>query len=332
MELLLDYVNNIGAVSGPVPALRAVMVGGDWIATSLPERCRQWAPNSRFCSAGGATESAIFSILYEVPHEPVLSVSIPYGKPLPHQRFYILDTWLRPVSEGVKGEIYIAGEGLARGYYGDKERTANSFFWHEQLQERVYRTGDAGRFLSDGNIEFMGRIDQQVKINGYRIELGEIENIALSYPTLTACCVILLKHPQPYLAAYWVASEPVDVSALRQYLRSQLPPYMMPKAFVQLDSMPLTENGKIARKALPEPQYEQRDFVSAESGWESECSEVWSGLLNLQRVSVEDNFFSLGGNSILAIQACYQISRRLQRDVTLSELGQHPTIESFANT
>lgn len=329
MELLLDYVNNIGVVSGPVPALRAVMVGGDWIATSLPERCRQWAPNSRFCSAGGATESAIFSILYEVPHEPVLSVSIPYGKPLPHQRFYILDTWLRPVSEGVKGEIYIAGEGLARGYYGDKERTANSFFWHELLQERVYRTGDAGRFLSDGNIEFMGRIDQQVKINGYRIELGEIENIALSYPTLTACCVILLKHPQPYLAAYLVASEPVDVSALRQYLRSQLPPYMMPKAFVQLDSMPLTENGKIARKTLPEPQYEQRDFVSAESGWESECCEVWSGLLNLQRVSVEDNFFSLGGNSILAIQACYQISRRLQRDVTLSELGQHPTIREL---
>lgn len=331
LELLLDYVNSIGGVSGPEPALRAVMVGGDWIATSLPERCRQWAPHSRFCSVGGATEAAVFSILYEVPHQPVLSVSIPYGKPLPHQRFYILDAWLRPVPEGVKGEIYIAGVGLARGYYGDNQRTANSFFWHELLQELVYRTGDAGRFLHDGNIEFMGRIDQQVKINGYRIELGEIENIALSYPTLTACCVMLISHPQPYLAAYIVANEPVDIPALSQYLRSQLPQYMMPKAFVQIESMPLTENGKIARKALPVPQYKQRDFVVADSDWERECCEIWCELLKRQRVSVEDNFFSLGGNSILAIQACYQISHRLQRDVTLSDLGQHPTIRNLCN-
>lgn len=329
LELLLDYVNSVGGISGPEPALRAVMVGGDWIATSLPGRCRQWAPHSRFCSAGGATEAAVFSILYEVPHQPVLSVSIPYGKPLPHQRFYILDAWLRPVPEGVKGEIYIAGEGLARGYYGDDERTANSFFWHDHLQERLYRTGDAGRLLHDGNIEFMGRIDQQVKINGYRIELGEIENVALSYPALTACCVLLIPHPQPYLAAYVVASEPVDIAALSQYLRGQLPQYMMPKVFVQLESMPLTENGKIARKALPEPQYEQRDFVPAASDWESACCEIWCELLKRQQVSVEDNFFSLGGNSILAIQACYQISRRLKRDVSLSDLGQHPTIREL---
>lgn len=139
----------------------------------MPERCRQWAPHSRFCSAGGATEAAVFSILYEVPPEPVRSVSIPYGKPLPHERFYVLDAELRPLPVGVKGEMYIAGEGLARGYYADAQRTADSFFWHEHLQERVYRTGDAGRFLSDGNLEFMGRIDQQVKINGYRIELGK---------------------------------------------------------------------------------------------------------------------------------------------------------------
>ncbi|CAO97963.1 non-ribosomal peptide synthetase [Erwinia tasmaniensis] len=331
LELLLDYVNSAGLLSGPAPALRAVMVGGDWIATSLPERCRQWAPESRVCSAGGATEAAVFSIIYEVPNEPVLSVSIPYGKPLPHQRFYIMDSWLRPVPDGVKGEIYIAGEGLARGYYGDKERTANSFFWHEPLQERVYRTGDSGRFLSDGNIEFMGRIDQQVKINGYRIELGEIENIVLAYPTLTACSVILIKQPHPYLAAYLVSSEPLDISALSAHLRSQLPQYMMPRAFVQLDSIPLTENGKIDRKALPEPQYEQRDFVAAASVQESECCEVWCALLKRQSVSVEDNFFSLGGNSILAIQACYQISRRLRRDVTLSELGQHPTIRELCH-
>ncbi|WDG51053.1 non-ribosomal peptide synthetase [Pseudomonas chlororaphis] len=329
LELLLDYVGNAGLLSGPVPALRAVMVGGDWIATSLPERCRQWAPHSRFCSAGGATEAAVFSILYEVPPEPVRSVSIPYGKPLPHERFYVLDAEMRPLPVGVKGEMYIAGEGLARGYYADAQRTADSFFWHEHLQERVYRTGDAGRFLSDGNLEFMGRIDQQVKVNGYRIELGEIENITLSYPDITMCCVVLIQHPQPYLAAYLVATKAVDIQALSQYLRGELPQYMLPKAFIQLDSMPLTENGKIARKSLPLPESEQRPLVAAESDLERECCLIWGGLLKLERVSVEDNFFSLGGNSILAIQACYQISRRLRREVTLGELGQYPTIRAL---
>lgn len=232
---------------------------------------------------------------------------------MPHERFYVLDAELRPLPVGVKGEMYIAGEGLARGYYADAQRTADSFFWHEHLQERVYRTGDAGRFLSDGNLEFMGRIDQQVKINGYRIELGEIENITLSYPDITMCCVVLIQHPQPYLAAYLVATKAVDIQALSQYLRGELPPYMLPKAFIQLDSMPLTENGKIARKSLPLPESEQRPLVAAESDLERECCLIWGGLLKLERVSVEDNFFSLGGNSILAIQACYQISRRLRR-------------------
>ncbi|WP_045883228.1 non-ribosomal peptide synthetase [Pseudomonas chlororaphis] len=329
LELLLDYVTNAGLLCGPVPTLRAVMVGGDWIATSLPERCRQWAAHSRFCSAGGATEAAVFSILYEVPHEPVRSISIPYGKPLPHERFYVLDARLRPLPVGAKGEIYIAGEGLARGYYGDAQRTTDSFFWHEPLHERLYRTGDAGRFLNDGNIEFMGRIDQQVKINGYRIELGEIENITLSYPTITACCVVLIQQPHPYLAAYLVAGEPLDIRALSQFLRGELPPYMMPKAFIQLDSMPLTENGKIARKSLPLPKNDQRPLVVAQSDLERECSLIWCGVLKLERISVEDNFFSLGGNSILAIQACYQISRRLHRVVSLSELGQHPTIRAL---
>ncbi|MEE4410184.1 MULTISPECIES: non-ribosomal peptide synthetase [unclassified Serratia (in: enterobacteria)] len=330
MELLLDYVKGAGLMSGPVPALRTVMVGGDWIATSLPARCREWAPRSRFFSAGGATESAIFSMLYEVSgDQAILSASIPYGKPLAYQRCYILDAWLRPAPVGARGEIYLAGAGLARGYYGDPQRTADSFFWHEQLQDRVYRTGDAGRLLEDGNVEFMGRIDQQIKLNGYRIELGEIENIALSYPTVTACCVALMTQPQPYLAAYFVADDATDTRALAQHLSGQLPQYMMPQAFIQLARLPLTENGKVARQALPQPEREPPAFAAAENAWESACVEVWRELLQRSDVGVEDNFFSLGGNSILAIQACYQIGRRLQREVTLSELGQFPTIRSL---
>ncbi|CAI0695474.1 Tyrocidine synthase III [Serratia plymuthica] len=330
MELLLDYVKGAGLMSGPEPALRAVMVGGDWIATSLPARCREWAPRSRFFSAGGATEAAIFSMLYEVQSEQaILSASIPYGKPLAYQRCYILDAWLRPAPEGVRGEIYLAGVGLARGYYGDLQRTADSFFWHEQLQDRVYRTGDAGRLLEDGNIEFLGRLDQQIKLNGYRIELGEIENIALSYPAVTACCVALITQPQPYLAAYFVADEATDTRMLAQHLSSQLPQYMMPQAFIQLERLPLTENGKIGRQALPLPEVEAREFAAAENAWESACVAIWRELLQRPDISVEDNFFSLGGNSILAIQACYQIGRRLQREVTLSELGQFPTIRSL---
>ncbi|HFQ9380960.1 TPA: amino acid adenylation domain-containing protein [Serratia marcescens subsp. marcescens ATCC 13880] len=328
MELLLDYVNGAGLAVGP--ALRAVMVGGDWIATSLPERCLAWAPHVRFCSAGGATEAAIFTMLYEVPRgEKIRSVSIPYGKPLPHQRCYILDAGRRPAAPGVRGEIYLAGEGLARGYYGDPQRTAESFFWHEELQERVYRTGDAGRWLEDGNVEFLGRLDQQVKLNGYRIELGEIEHAALAYPGVTACCCVLVTDPQPCLAAYFVADEAIAPQDLAQHLSSQLPPYMVPQALMQLAQLPLTENGKIARQALPPPKRTAREFVAAQNERENACLAVWRDLLQRQDIGVEDNFFSLGGNSLLAIQACYQIGQRLGIEVTLSELGRFPTIRSL---
>ncbi|MGQ1885313.1 amino acid adenylation domain-containing protein [Serratia marcescens] len=330
MELLLDYVNGAGLAAGPAPALRAVMVGGDWIATSLPERCQAWAPHVRFCSAGGATEAAIFTMLYEVPRgEKIRSVSIPYGKPLPHQRCYILDAGRRPAAPGVRGEIYLAGEGLARGYYGDPQRTAESFFWHEELQERVYRTGDAGRWLEDGNVEFLGRLDQQVKLNGYRIELGEIEHAALAYPGVTACCCVLVTEPQPCLAAYFVADEAIAPQDLAQHLSSQLPPYMVPQALMQLAQLPLTENGKIARQALPPPKRTAREFVAAQNERENACLAVWRDLLQRQDIGVEDNFFSLGGNSLLAIQACYQIGQRLGSEVTLSELGRFPTIRSL---
>ncbi|EMH4215423.1 amino acid adenylation domain-containing protein [Serratia marcescens] len=330
MELLLDYVNGAGLAVGPAPALRAVMVGGDWIATSLPERCLAWAPHVRFCSAGGATEAAIFTMLYEVPRgEKIRSVSIPYGKPLPHQRCYILDAGRRPAAPGVRGEIYLAGEGLARGYYGDPQRTAESFFWHEELQERVYRTGDAGRWLEDGNVEFLGRLDQQVKLNGYRIELGEIEHAALAYPGVTACCCVLVTDPQPCLAAYFVADEAIAPQDLAQHLSSQLPPYMVPQALMQLAQLPLTENGKIARQALPPPKRTAREFVAAQNERENACLAVWRDLLQRQDIGVEDNFFSLGGNSLLAIQACYQIGQRLGIEVTLSELGRFPTIRSL---
>lgn len=330
MELLLDYVNGAGLAAGPAPALRAVMVGGDWIATSLPERCLAWAPHVRFCSAGGATEAAIFTMLYEVPRgEKIRSVSIPYGKPLPHQRCYILDAGRRPAAPGVRGEIYLAGEGLARGYYGDPQRTAESFFWHEELQERVYRTGDAGRWLEDGNVEFLGRLDQQVKLNGYRIELGEIEHAALAYPGVIACCCVLVTDPQPCLAAYFVADEAIAPQDLAQHLSSQLPPYMVPQALMQLAQLPLTENGKIARQALPPPKKTAREFVAAQNERENACLAVWRDLLQRQDIGVEDNFFSLGGNSLLAIQACYQIGQRLGIEVTLSELGRFPTIRSL---
>lgn len=269
--------------------------GGDWIATSLPERCLAWAPHGRFCSAGGATEAAIFTMLYEVPRgQKIRSVSIPYGKPLPHQRCYILDAGRRPAAPGVRGEIYLAGEGLARGYYGDPQRTAESFFWHDELQERVYRTGDAGRWLEDGNVEFMGRLDQQIKLNGYRIELGEIEHAALAYPGVTACCCVLITQPQPCLAAYYVADEAIAPQALAQHLSRQLPPYMVPQALMQLAQLPLTENGKIARQALPQPERAAREFVAAQSEWENACLAVWRDLLQRQDIGVEDNFFSLG--------------------------------------
>jgi amino acid adenylation domain-containing protein len=259
MEMLVEEAEGRPAEARrALSALRLVLLSGDWIPVTLPDRLRAIAPHARFISLGGATEAAIWSICYPVTEVDPAWASIPYGRALRGQEFHVLDPAGRPCPVGEAGELYIGGAGLARGYLGDPGQTAERFVVSEVLGERLYRTGDLGRWRPDGTIEFLGRVDRQVKIRGHRIELGEIESVLNRLPTVRQCVVVTLAatNGSRRLAAYVVpsrAAEPPSRATLLAELRDHLPEYMMPQVVVLLDRLPVTPNGKIDYRALPDP-------------------------------------------------------------------------------
>src|SRR6185295_17067551 len=246
--------------------LRLAMLSGDWIPLSLPERARQISPRRALhvISMGGATEASIWSIIYDVGEVEMEWRSIPYGRAMANQTFYVLDDELRPRPTWVPGQLAIGGIGLSVGYWRDPEKTEASFIVHPRTGERLYRTGDLGRWLPSGEIEFLGREDFQVKIRGFRVELGEIETALARHSAVREAVVIALTASpgregggvpgEKRLVAYLLAepgASPPDVGDLRGHLRAQLPEYMVPASFHVLDAFPLSSNGKVDRKALP---------------------------------------------------------------------------------
>ncbi|MBB5781613.1 non-ribosomal peptide synthetase [Nonomuraea jabiensis] len=256
LEMLVEYAElDPDAARRQLRSLRLVMLSGDWIPVTLPERLRALAPQARLFSLGGATEASIWSISYPVEQVDPAWKSIPYGRALRGQSFRILDEHGVPVPLGEPGELYIGGDGLAREYLGDPEQTAARFAVHPQLGERLYRTGDLGRWRPDGTIEFLGRVDRQVKIRGHRIELGEIESVLAREPGVRACVAATVpgSDGRPRLVAYVVGKEPLSEERLTEVLRERLPSYMVPGRLVTLDRLPMTANGKVDHSALPNP-------------------------------------------------------------------------------
>ncbi|WP_437904212.1 amino acid adenylation domain-containing protein [Sorangium sp. So ce327] len=257
MQMLVEHrAERPGA---PAP-LRAALLSGDWIPVTLPDRIREAFPGASVLSLGGATEASIWSIAYPITRVDPSWKSVPYGKPLANQRFYVLDGAMEPCPDGVPGRLYIGGVGLARGYWRDEERTRERFVTHPETGERLYWTGDLGRCLPDGNIEFLGREDFQVKIQGHRIELEEIEAALLQHPDVASAAVSvgstasggkrLIAHVVP------APGRALEAPALRAFIASKLPDYMVPGAFVETSHLPLTSNGKVDRSALPDPASE----------------------------------------------------------------------------
>jgi pyochelin synthetase len=306
MELLVDYAE--GRPGGIAASVRLVLLSGDWIGLSLPERVRRALPSARVISLGGATEASIWSILFPVDRVEEGWPSIPYGQAMRNQSFHVLNERLQPCPDWVTGELYIGGIGLARGYWRDEEKTRQRFV--RVGDEVLYRTGDLGRWLPDGNIEFLGREDQQVKINGYRIELGEVEAALGSHPAVrdVVAVVATSEGGGRRLAAYVVpASEHVpEESDLRAYARSKLPDYMVPSRVLFLDAVPLTPNGKVDRRGLLDLDRAARavvpEYVAPRTELEEHLVRVWSEVLGVDRVGVEDDFIALGGDSQKAIQ------------------------------
>ncbi|NOU19048.1 MAG: amino acid adenylation domain-containing protein [Bacteroidales bacterium] len=292
----------------------------------------------------GPTESTTFTCTYSLD-KTVETISVPIGKPISNRTVYILDKYLKPVPIGVIGELYIGGAGLAHGYLKRSELTKECFVSNPFASEkdkkngfiRLYRTGDLVRWLPDGNIEFMGRNDDQVKIRGFRIELGEIEHALTHVKGIKQSCVIVKERKtesggNKYIVAYYVmdGSETTLTSAIiLEKLSHTLPDYMLPSAMVLMESLPLTSNGKLDRRALPDPDLgaaAAEAYVAPSTVQEVELCQAWAKVLGAERIGVTDEFFAVGGNSILAIQASHRMSRVLGRDVKVADIFRYRTI------
>ncbi|MBO0856856.1 MAG: amino acid adenylation domain-containing protein [Chloracidobacterium sp.] len=337
MEILTAYEEGRG---GKLPeSLRLAMLSGDWIPVSLPQRIRNLSGKVQVVSLGGATEASIWSIYHIVERVDPGANSIPYGKPLANQSFHVLDDSLNPRPVWVPGALYIGGMGLAQGYWRDEEKTAASFVIHPQTGDRLYRTGDIGRYLPNGEIEFLGREDTQVKIRGSRIELGEIESILLQHPKVSSAAIIATGAPsaERRLIAYVV---PKTESApppgeLRSFLKERLPDYMLPASFVFLASLPLTSNGKIDRKTLTRMSAENSLGSPAKGmltgGFESRFAHIVARALDVDHVEPDQNLFDLGGDSLTMITIVNFLERELGFRLKIADLYHRPTISEILN-
>ncbi|HYP01166.1 MAG TPA: non-ribosomal peptide synthetase, partial [Pyrinomonadaceae bacterium] len=315
-------------------SLQTLLVGGEAFPVSLAEELAG-VFEGKLLNMYGPTETTIWSTTYELRGaEP----QIPIGRPVANTQIYILDRRLRPVPVGVEGELYIGGDGLARGYLNHPELTAEKFIpdpFGARAGARLYHTGDAARYLPDGRIEFLGRVDQQLKIRGYRIEPGEIESV-LGEHGAVAEAVVVAREDKPgevRLVAYLVMRTPLATGELRQFLKQRLPDYMIPATFVTLDAMPLTPNGKLNRRALPAsstPGTSAADYVAPQSDLERTIAGIWQDALQVERLSMHDNFFDLGGHSLLMAQVHARLREVLQTEVPVIELFKYPTVSSLA--
>ena len=330
-------------------SVRLLSIGGEkW----LPEKLKLWQKcmedRSRvqnlkappmLMNGYGPTEATVLSTVYDLS-QLVIEDTLPrqlIGTAFDNVQIYILDSYLQPVPIGVPGELHIGGVGLARGYLHRPDITAAKFIPHPfHKSERLYKTGDLARYLADGNIEFLGRIDNQVKVRGFRIELGEIETVLVTHPQVSEAVVIDSEDipGSKRLVAYVVTGEKSEIkNQLRSFLKQKLPDYMIPSVFVILDALPLTPNGKVDRRALPKPDTARHeletDLVAPRTESEEILAKIWCEVLHLEQVGIHDNFFELGGDSILSIQMIFK-AKLAGLQLSAKQIFQHQTIAELA--
>lgn len=342
LRVALERLIDGGTTTFDLSSLRWLLVTGEALP---PDLCQQWLacyPNIPMLNAYGPTECSDDVTHYAI-HTPPSAETIhtPIGRPIINTQLYILDAQMQPVPISVSGELYVGGTGVGRGYYHDEKQTAGVFIqdpFASKAGSRMYKTGDVARYLPDGNIEFLGRVDHQVKIRGFRIELGEIEAALRQHPMVQECLVVAQEDVRgdKRLVAYVLADSEAlpSINELRRSLKEQLPVYMLPSAFVLLDTFPLTPNGKIDRKALPLPDFTDvvRDGTIAAPTTPTEIRlvEIVASLLSLKQVGIDDNFFLIGGNSLMGMQLLAQLSDVFGIDVPTRSLLDAPTVRQLA--
>ena len=330
-EMLIEYANGQGIFQMNI---RKVLLSGDWIPVDLPERIRKITKEVEIFSLGGATEGSIWSIIYKIEEGSFFQTSIPYGKPLANQRFYILNERMEECPDMVSGELFISGKGVAKGYWNDPQKTKERFIPDPKVPgEMMYATGDIGRYLKSGDIEFLGREDYQVKVNGYRIELGEIEHyIRLNHAVKDT---VVIKGSDNRLVAFLVLTDNQEQlkELLDDWLRSRLPAYMIPSEYIYLKKIPLTPNHKIDKKELlntikNETKENRKKMPTTET--EKIISSIWEDVLGYADPSVEDDFFSNGGNSLMAVRLVNAINKKMGLELSLQSLFSNSKISEIA--
>ncbi|BAY23353.1 amino acid adenylation domain protein [Calothrix sp. NIES-2100] len=333
LKIVPSHLNALLTTANPEEILpsQLLILGGEAATWDLVTQVRHLKPNCQILNHYGPTEATIGVLTYKVEQEATQSKTVPLGRPIANTQIYLLDEHLQPVPIYVPGELYIGGANLARGYLNRPELTKERFIPHpfsEAEESRLYKTGDLARYLPDGNIEFLGRCDRQVKIHGFRIELEEVEAILRQNPAIRQAVATVREER---LVAY-VVSQPTSTSDLRQFMQERLPEYMVPTAFVILNAIPLNANGKVDYQALPALELAvelEKTYIAPRTPQEELLAKIWAEILGLQQVGIDDNFFELGGDSILSIQV---ISKANQAGLQLTpkQLFEHQTIAELA--
>lgn len=331
MELLVDYADNM---KRQLPSsLRLILLSGDWIPLNLPDKIRAITKREvEIISLGGATEASIWSIYYPISILDSHWNSIPYGKPLTNQKFYVLNDYLEDCPLWVKGDLYIAGKGLALEYFQDKKRTEESFFYHQKKGERLYKTGDLGRYLPDAHIEFCGRKDRQIKIRGYRIELDEIEKNLMAHPKIKSALVLVHKNQwnSDILIAY-VILQPhlrLEKNQVNEYLKSLLPTFMLPEKIIFMESWPISANNKIDLKALS--VLDGTNIEKKEQGTElSDLTRKIQALLQTKDLNADTNLLEYGITSVDIVRIANMLEKDYGFRLKFREFYRYPTIRKI---
>ncbi len=340
-SLLRALLDNEPSLKARIPDLKYWICSGETLPLELVQRFEQQMPASILLNLYGSSEVAADATCYEIKNVAELSC-VPIGRPIDNTQIYLLDRNMQLVPVGIPGELYVGGDGLALGYFNRPELTATKFVHHpfsNQPDARLYKTGDWARYLPDGTIEYLGRLDHQVKIRGIRIELGEIESVLSKHPMIHEAVVSVREDvPGDKRIIAYVVFHPRKTTSndeLRQYLGAHLPSYMLPSVYKYLDALPLTPNGKVDRRALPAPDVTREtvsaNYVAPHLTVHHQLVQIWEELLNIRPIGIRDDFFALGGHSFLAVRLMARIEQVCGKKLPLSILFQGATIEHLAS-
>ena len=328
--------------------IKYLLVGGEALSKRLIDKLMKssYAPKN-VINAYGPTENSVICCTLNIKKKNLINIdTVPIGTPLSNRKAYVLDEDLNPLPIGITGELYVAGDGIARGYLNKPDLTKEKFIdnlWQSSEEKsknrngKLYKTGDLVRWLADGNLEYLGRNDEQIKIRGFRVELGDIENKLLGYPQIKQAVVLIKERiakntDNKYLLAYYITDKKLDESRIQAYLATQLPEYMVPQIFVHLNKLPLTASGKLNKNLLPEPRFAGNyDHVAPKTKLQTQLVEIWSKALDFpdQTIGITDDFFKLGGSSITAIKAISVINQKFKANIQVRDILNGRTIENL---